>query len=129
MIDHVSLAVRDLHRSATFYDGLLGPLGLTRLVERPATIGFGKRYPELWINLRSATTPPPEDYGAHVCLRAPDTSAVDAFHAAALATGGACDGPPGVRAQYRPEYYAAFIRDPDGNRIEAVTFLPGYQRP
>ena len=61
--------------------------------------------------------------GAHVCLRVPDTAAVDAFHAAALAAGGASDGAPGPRPQYSERYYAAFIADPDGNRIEAVTFV------
>jgi catechol 2,3-dioxygenase-like lactoylglutathione lyase family enzyme len=59
----------------------------------------------------------------HICLRAPDTAAVDAFHAAALAGGGSTDGAPGLRPEYHSQYYAAFIRDPDGNRIEAVTFL------
>ena len=64
-----------------------------------------------------------EDSGVHICLRAPDTASVDAFHAAALEAGGASDGPPGPRPHYYEWYYAAFIRDPDGNRIEAVTFL------
>jgi catechol 2,3-dioxygenase-like lactoylglutathione lyase family enzyme len=61
--------------------------------------------------------------GVHVCLRAPTTAAVDAFHAAALAAGGASDGSPGLRPHHGEGYYAAFIRDPDGNRIEAVTFV------
>ena len=124
MIDHVSLVVRDLQRSAAFYDAVLRPLDLVRLVERPATVGFGKRYPEFWINVREDPVPVPATSGAHVCLRAASTDAVDAFHAAALAAGGASDGAPGVRAQYRPEYYAAFVRDPDGNRIEAVCHHP-----
>ena len=64
-----------------------------------------------------------EDSGVHICLRAPDTASVDAFHAAALKAGGASDGPPGPRPHYYEWYYAAFIRDPDGSRIEAVTFL------
>ena len=64
-----------------------------------------------------------DDSGVHICLRAPDTAAVDAFHAAALEAGGASDGAPGLRPHYHAGYYAAFIRDPDGNRIEAVTFL------
>ena len=63
------------------------------------------------------------DSGVHICLRAPDTAAVDAFHAAALKAGGTSDGAPGLRPEYYATYYAAFIRDPDGNRIEAVTFV------
>jgi catechol 2,3-dioxygenase-like lactoylglutathione lyase family enzyme len=63
------------------------------------------------------------DSGVHICLRAPDSAAVDAFHAAALKVGGRTDGAPGLRPEYNNAYYAAFIRDPDGNRIEAVTFL------
>jgi catechol 2,3-dioxygenase-like lactoylglutathione lyase family enzyme len=71
--------------------------------------------------------PAPADSGAHVCLRARSAAEVDAFHAAALRLGGSDDGPPGPREHDNPEqvYYAAFVRDPDGNRLEAVTFLPG----
>jgi predicted lactoylglutathione lyase len=64
-----------------------------------------------------------DDSGVHICLRAPDAASVNAFHAAALKAGGASDGEPGVRERYNPRYYAAFVRDLDGNRIEAVTFL------
>jgi predicted lactoylglutathione lyase len=64
------------------------------------------------------------DSGVHICLRAPTREAIDAFHAAALAAGGTSDGAPGYRAHYHESYYAAFIRDPDGNRIETVTFTP-----
>jgi catechol 2,3-dioxygenase-like lactoylglutathione lyase family enzyme len=67
--------------------------------------------------------PLPADNGVHICLRAPNGEAVDAFHAAALSAGGTSDGAPGVRPEYSSGYYAAFIRDPDGNRVEAVTFL------
>jgi catechol 2,3-dioxygenase-like lactoylglutathione lyase family enzyme len=113
MIDHISIAVRDLKNAEAFYAALLAPLGLTKLREWPdAAIGFGKKYPDFWINKRAAMDRIVSDSGVHICLRAPDTAAVDAFHAAALSAGGASDG-----------YYAAFIRDPDGNRIEAVTFL------
>jgi catechol 2,3-dioxygenase-like lactoylglutathione lyase family enzyme len=124
MIDHVSLAVRDLAKAETFYTALLAPLGMAKLREWPgAAIGFGKKYPEFWINRRDAMDSVPQDSGVHVCLRAPDTNAVDAFHAAAINSGGASDGAPGPRKHYHDGYYAAFIRDPEGNRIEAVTFL------
>ena len=122
MIDHVSVGVRDLERAARFYEPTLAALGLSRLVTRPATIGFGKAYPEFWINLRAKMAPVPHESGTHICLRAKTTAEVDAFHAAALASGGASDGPPGLRPHDRVRYYAAFVLDPDGNRIEAVTF-------
>lgn len=122
MIDHVSVGVRDLERAARFYEPTLAALGLSRLVTRPATIGFGKAYPEFWINLRATMAQVPHESGTHICLRAKTTAEVDAFHAAALASGGLSDGPPGLRPHDRVRYYAAFILDPDGNRIEAVTF-------
>ncbi|HEU0084036.1 MAG TPA: VOC family protein [Bradyrhizobium sp.] len=122
MIDHVSVGVRDLDRAARFYEQALAPLGLSRLVTRPATIGFGKSYPEFWINLRADMTPAPPDSGVHICLRARSTSEVDAFHTVALAAGGRSDGTPGLRPHDRVRYYAAFIIDLDGNRVEAVTF-------
>ncbi len=123
MIDHVSLGVDDLDRAAHFYEAVLGTLGFAKLEVRPATIGFGKRYPEFWLNLRAGMAPVPADSGVHVCVRARDTAAVDAFHAAALAAGGRSDGAPGLRGQHGRGYYAAFVRDLDGNRVEAVTFL------
>jgi len=123
MIDHVSIPVRDLKASAAFYAALLAPLGMTRLREADRTVGFGKTYPEFWLNARAGLTASSPDSGAHVCLRAPDAQAVDAFHAAALAAGAASEGAPGKRPEYSARYYAAFVRDRDGNRIEAVTFL------
>jgi catechol 2,3-dioxygenase-like lactoylglutathione lyase family enzyme len=124
MIDHISIAVRDLKNAEAFYVALLAPLGLTKLREWPdAAVGFGKKYPEFWINKRSAMDRVASDSGVHICLRAPDAATVDAFHEAALKAGGASDGAPGPRPEYHGGYYAAFIRDPDGNRMEAVTFL------
>lgn len=123
MIDHVSIPVRELKASARFYETLLATLGMTRLRESRKTVGFGKTYPEFWLNERTGLKPAPTDCGAHVCLRAANAAAVDAFHAAALTEGATSDGAPGMRAEYSPHYYAAFIRDWDGNRIEAVTFL------
>ena len=122
MLDHISLGVADLERAARFYEPTLAALGLTKLVTRPATIGFGKAYPEFWINLRAGMAPVPSESGVHICLRAKTTGEVDAFHAAALASGGRSDGAPGLRPHDRVKYYAAFAVDPDGNRIEAVTF-------
>jgi catechol 2,3-dioxygenase-like lactoylglutathione lyase family enzyme len=123
MIDHVSIAVRDLAGCGAFYDAVLRTLGVSRLVTRPATIGFGKKYPELWLNERREAPAIDAASGAHVALRAPDVAAVQAFHAAALAAGGRSDGAPGPRPGTVGAYYAAFICDPEGNRIEAVTFV------
>src|ERR1700688_3898165 len=123
MIDHVSIAVRDIERATAFYEVVLSRIGYTRLEARPKTVAFGRRYSELWLNHRPEMFALPEGSGAHVCLRAPTAAAVDAFHAAALAAGGASDGGPGLRPHHGEGYYAAFIRDPDGNRIEAVMFL------
>jgi catechol 2,3-dioxygenase-like lactoylglutathione lyase family enzyme len=98
-------------------------LGLSRVVTRPATIGFGKKYPEFWINLRAGMKRLPPESGVHICLRAKSTDEVDAFHAAALnCRRQRSDGAPGLRPHDRVRYYAAFVHDPDGNRIEAVTF-------
>ena len=124
MIDHVSVAVRDLGKAEPFYAALLAPLGMRKLREWPnAALGFGKKYPEFWINRRAAMARVADDSGVHICLRATDTRAVEDFHAAALNAGGTSDGAPGLRTEYHSSYYAAFVRDPDGNRIEAVTFL------
>ncbi len=124
MIDHISVAVRDLRSAEPFYTALLAPLGMAKMREWPnAAIGFGKKHPEFWINLRAEMKRVADDSGVHICLRAPDAAAVDAFHAAALKAGGTSDGAAGLRPEYHASYYAAFIRDPDGNRIEAVTFL------
>ena len=122
MIDHISVGVSDLDRAAKFYEAALATLGLTRLVTRPRTVGFGKAYPEFWINLREGMPSVAPESGVHICLRAKTIDQVDAFHAVALSTGGASDGAPGIRPHDRVRYYAAFVTDPDGNRIEAVTF-------
>ena len=124
MIDHISIAVSDLTKADAFYSAVLAALGFAKMREWPgAAIGFGKKHPEFWINQRETMARVAADSGVHICLRAPAAAAVDAFHAAALKAGGTSDGPPGLRPHYNEGYYAAFIRDPDGNRIEAVTFL------
>jgi catechol 2,3-dioxygenase-like lactoylglutathione lyase family enzyme len=122
MIDHVSVGVRSLENAAPFYDVVLGTLGYTRLAGRAGAIGFGRRYPEFWINLRAGMQALGPESGNHVCLRAPSPECVDAFHRAAVAAGGSDDGSPGSRNYTQVSAYAAFIRDPDGNRIEVVTF-------
>ena len=121
MIDHVSIPVADLVAAGDFYDTVLTPFGMIRLAIRDRTIGYGNRYPELWLNLREDHVSP-DNPGHHVALRCRSPGVVDAFHAAALAAGGVSDGAPGTRQGEMTAYYGAFIRDLDGNRIEAVTF-------
>jgi catechol 2,3-dioxygenase-like lactoylglutathione lyase family enzyme len=124
MIDHVSVPVRDLVASTAFYEHVLAPLGYVKLVERPATVGFGKKYPEFWLNLRSDLAPGPSNPGAHIALRAASEDAVRAFHATAVEMGGVSDGDPSPRQAAMTTYFGAFICDPDGNKIEAVAFPP-----
>src|SRR6266568_4847714 len=104
MIDHVSVGVSDLDRAARFYETALAALGLSRLVSRPATVGFGKTYPEFWINLRTGMAKVAPESGVHICLRAKTIEEVDAFHAAALSAGGLSDGAPGLRPHDRVSY-------------------------
>jgi catechol 2,3-dioxygenase-like lactoylglutathione lyase family enzyme len=122
MIDHVSIAVRDLAASAAAYEKFLTPLGMRRVVERAGSVGFGKTYPELWLNARPAGPRLPPDTGHHICVRAPDEAAVNAFHAAALEQGCTDAGAPGPRQGAMTGYYGAFIQDRDGNKVEAATF-------
>ena len=124
MIDHVSIGVRDLARSTALYESMLAPLGHTKLIVRATTVGYGKQYPELWLNARPNLTLNP-DSGMHVCLRAPDTSKVEEFYRVALTAGASGDGPPGLRPEYHARYFAAFVRDFDQNLVEVVTFVGG----
>ena len=126
MLDHISLGVADLERSRRFYDAALRPLGLVRTVdfqERGSDYGAmaGQLGVEFTITVESAVSPIP---GMHLCFRAPNRASVCEFHGAALAAGGRDDGGPGLRPQYHPDYYAAFVLDPDGHRIEAVCHAP-----
>ena len=117
MFDHIGLNVSDAKKSTDFYTQALKPLGYSLVKDFETWIGFGKGdKAQLWIVLRE-----PASGGAHVALAAPDRKSVDAFYAAAIAAGGKDNGKPGVRSDYSPTYYAAFVFDPDGNNIEAVT--------
>jgi catechol 2,3-dioxygenase-like lactoylglutathione lyase family enzyme len=123
MLDHVGFSVSDYDRSKAFYEKALAPLGLTLLVEPvPEVGGFGEdQKPFFWIGTRD----PASRSELHVAFTAGDRAAVDAFHAAALEAGGTDNGAPGVREIYHPNYYGAYVRDPDGNNIEAVCHKPG----
>jgi catechol 2,3-dioxygenase-like lactoylglutathione lyase family enzyme len=123
VIDHVSIAVRNLDTARPLYDAVLAPLGLVRLVDREGTIGYGKRYPEFWLNSRPELIPT-QNPGTHICLRASSESAVEQFHANALKGGASDEGAPGLRKAAVTTYFGAFFIDPDGNKLEAVTFPP-----
>ena len=118
MIDHVGFEVSDLARSARFYDGVLGALGARRMLESDQAIAYGINAPVVWIVVRGRSPGPA--YG-HLALAASGKAAVDAAHAAGLAGGGADDGAPGRRPQYGARCYAAYLRDPDGLRVEVVS--------
>ena len=119
MIDHIKVFVSDADRSGAFYESALQPLGY-RVMLRPAqgVIGMGVDFPDFWI---AATSEPTT---AHVAFRADSRDVVDAFHEAALAAGGRDNGAPGLRPHYHETYYGAFVLDPDGNNIEAVSHRP-----
>ena len=120
MLDHVGLEVSDLARSARFYDAVFARLGIRRVHEGPAAIAYGRHEPRLWIVARDR--PPRPGFG-HVAIEASGRVAVDAAYAAGLAHGGTDDGAtggPGLRPQYGPRYYAAYLLDPDGLRLEVV---------
>lgn len=120
MLHHISLGVRDLGTAGSFYDATLGALGFRRVFEDETAIGYGLVDGEdlLCLKLRPDAVAP--GAGFHLAFSAPSASAVDAFHAAGLRAGGQDNGPPGIRAEYGPNYYASFLLDPDGHRVEAV---------
>jgi catechol 2,3-dioxygenase-like lactoylglutathione lyase family enzyme len=120
MLHHLSLAVTQLDRSARFYDAALATLGYRRVWSDDTAVGYGveNRDDKLAIKLRPSPLLVPD--GFHVAFAAPNRAAVDAFYHAALAQGGSDNGPPGLRPKYAPDYYAAFVIDPDGWPLEAV---------
>lgn len=124
MLDHVSITVADFARALPFYDAIMAALGVPCVRRGATSVGYGIRNrPEddghSYLSVLASRGAVVAD-NRHWCFRAPDRAAVDAFHAAALAHGGEDDGPPGLRPAYHASYYAAFVRDPDGNRLEAV---------
>jgi len=127
VIDHIGIDVTDFERSKVFYSLALAPLGYALLMEVPAALtgqtdvaGFGEApKPDFWISRGTANRPP-----VHVAFRAANRKMVDAFYRAALAAGGKDYGAPGLRPHYHPNYYGAFVIDPDGHNIEAVCHTP-----
>jgi catechol 2,3-dioxygenase-like lactoylglutathione lyase family enzyme len=119
MLDHVSIGVRDAAASKRFYDAALQPLGYACLSQSEGSLGYGAKDVALWVNEAARPVPDDEQSGLHFCFTARTRAGVDAFHAAGLRTGGRDNGAPGLRADYGDNYYAAFLFDPDGYRIEA----------
>jgi catechol 2,3-dioxygenase-like lactoylglutathione lyase family enzyme len=126
MFDHIGFSTANLPRLKAFYESALAPLGITCLMEvtaemtgSDAFLGFGRERPQFWIGTGSRHAP-----GIHIAFAAPDRATVDAFYKAAIAAGGRDNGPPGLRPHYHPDYYGAFVLDPDGHNVEAVCHKP-----
>ena len=124
LLDHVSITVRDLAAAKPFYKAVMGALGAVVAYERDDAIGFGERNrreddAHSYISVYASPFAAP-DTRRHCCFRASSEDQVRAFHAAGLAAGGKDDGAPGRRPHYHPGYYAAFLHDPEGNKVEAV---------
>jgi catechol 2,3-dioxygenase-like lactoylglutathione lyase family enzyme len=119
MIDHISIGVRDIARTKRFYDAALKPLGYTCLSEGQGSLGYGKETVALWISGTDRPVSADLKSGLHFCFTAPTAHSIAAFHSAALSNGGHDNGAPGLRTDYGPNYYAAFVIDPDGYRLEA----------
>ncbi|WP_344128740.1 VOC family protein [Luedemannella flava] len=122
MLDHISIQCADFAASAAFYDAALAPLGGRRVLEFDQAIGYGIDGPDFWIGQQETGEGFRE---THIAFRALTREAVDAFFAAATATGAEILHEPRVWPEYHPDYYGAFVRDPDGNNVEAVCHLPG----
>jgi catechol 2,3-dioxygenase-like lactoylglutathione lyase family enzyme len=134
MLHHVSVGVTDVERAAQFYDAVLKKLGFKRVMEiMPYGIAYGLAYgptkPQFWVQLPHDQGRASSGNGTHIAFNAGSRAAVNAFHAAALAAGGTDEGAPGTRPEYTPEYYGAFVRDLDGNKIEAVFFDMSMSKP
>ena len=119
MIDHVLIGVRDIATAKRFYDAALQPLGYECLSQAEGSLGYGRGAVEYWISVVQHPVAPHPESGLHFCFSAPTRKSVNSFHTAALQAGGRDNGAPGVRADYDANYYAAFVVDPDGYRIEA----------
>lgn len=124
MFDHISIGVKNIERSGAFYDAALGALGYERLSSFGNTVGYGAEKPAFWVMEAEHPVPADRGSGLHFCFTATSEEAVDSFYAASLANGGEDNGPPGIRPEYSQFYYAAFVIDPDGYRLEAFFRKP-----
>lgn len=119
MLDHISIGVRNIAASKRFYDAALQALGYRCLSDSPESLGYGAKGPVLWVNAAERPVPADTRSGLHFCFCAPSRKSVDAFHSAGVSSGGQDNGHPGLRADYGAGYYAAYLLDPDGYRLEA----------
>jgi catechol 2,3-dioxygenase-like lactoylglutathione lyase family enzyme len=130
MLHHVSIGVTDVERAALFYDAVLAKLGFKRVMEvMPYGIAYGLKMPQFWVQLPHDQRSASGGNGTHIAFNANSKAAVNAFHAAAMSAGGKDEGAPGPRPEYTPEYYGAFVRDLDCNKIEAVFFDMSMSKP
>lgn len=120
ILSHVSIGANDFERALAFYDQVLATFGCRRVMEHPGAVGYGRRFPEFWVQTPFDGKTATVGNGTHVGFAAPSRAAVDAFHAAAIKAGAEDDGAPGPRADYGAPYYGCFVRDPDGHKIEAA---------
>lgn len=123
MIHHVSVGTVDLTRARAFYDPVMRELGLRRTLDVDEAVGYGAGITTFSLNVPANGAPATPGNGVHIAFEVEKRAAVDAFYHTALAHGGIGDGEPGLRPEYDANYYAAFVRDPDGNKIEALTFV------
>jgi len=130
-LDHISVGASDMRKAKAFYDAVLAPLGMSPVYPVEVggalvAVGYGENpdKPVFWTQLPLNQQRAEAGNGVHVAFSAPTRAAVDAFYLAALAHGGGDDGRPGLRSEYHPSYYGAFVRDPAGNKIEAVCHAP-----
>ncbi|MGF1510073.1 MAG: VOC family protein [Myxococcota bacterium] len=124
ILSHVSVGTNHFESAIRFYDAALSPLGAQRIFDEKEVVAYGKQFPEFWVHAPYDGHKAKPGNGTHVAFFARSRAEVDAFHAAALKAGGKDEGPPGERPQYGPQYYGCYIRDLDGNKIEA-TFWDG----
>ena len=125
MLNHISIGVKNVAKTKAFYDAALKPLGYKCLSEGADSLGYGADAVVLWIGKSAKPVPADMDSGLHFCFDAPTRKSVDAFHKGALAAGGKDNGKPGLRPDYGDNYYAAFVIDPDGYRLEAYCGAKG----
>ncbi len=120
ILAHVSIGTNDFARAAAFYDAALGAIGARRVMEHEMAVAYGKAFPEFWVQAPMDRNPATVANGMHVSFLTFSREAVDAFYHAAIDAGGEDEGPPGFRPAYGPAYYACFVRDLDGHKIEAM---------
>ncbi len=120
IISHVSLGTNDFARALAFYDKIMPVLGCKQIMQFGEAVAYGRAFPEFWVQAPFDGKAASVGNGIHVCFLAASQAQVDAFYAAAMAAGASDDGAPGLRPDYSANYYAAFVRDPDGNKIEAM---------